>query len=46
MTTRRFPSKELIQKLLDKAHDIVPSKQNLMIYVVKILGLNILKSKM
>jgi len=34
----KVPSKELVQKLLDKAHDIVPSKQNLMPYVVKILG--------
>ena len=34
----KVPSKELIEKVLHKAHDLVPSKQNLMPYVIKILG--------
>ena len=34
----KVPSKELIEKVLHKAHDLVPSKQKLMPYVVKILG--------
>tara|TARA_B100000035_G_scaffold45631_1_gene34473 strand:+ start:45 stop:743 length:699 start_codon:yes stop_codon:yes gene_type:complete len=34
----KTPSKELIEKVLHKAHDLVPSKQNLMPYVIKILG--------
>jgi len=34
----KIPSKELIEKLLHKTHELVPSKQNLMPYVVKILG--------
>jgi|TARA_B100000073_G_scaffold292103_1_gene255295 hypothetical protein len=33
-----IPSKELIEKVLHKAHELVPSKQNLMPYVVKLLG--------
>ena len=34
----KIPSKELIEKVLHKTHELVPSKQNLMPYVVKILG--------
>ena len=34
----KIPSKELIEKVLYKTHELVPSKQNLMPYVVKILG--------
>ena len=42
----KFPSKELIEKVLHKAHDLVPSKQKLMPYVVKILGPEHKKIKM
>ena len=42
----KIPSKELIEKVLHKAHDLVPSKQKLMPYVVKILGPEHKKIKM
>jgi|TARA_B100001287_G_scaffold56282_1_gene44716 hypothetical protein len=42
----KVPSKELIEKVLHKAHDLVPSKQKLMPYVVKILGPEHKKIKM
>jgi len=34
----KIPSKDLIEKVLHKTYELVPSKQNLMPYVVKILG--------
>ena len=42
----KIPSKELIEKVLHKTHELVPSKQNLMPYVVKILGPEHKKIKM
>lgn len=34
----KIPSKEFIENILYKTHELVPSKQNLMPYAVKILG--------